>query len=223
VDLRDSTRVRQTIERLVGDRSIVSKLDGSTHAIFPVAISSLEGEALRDWVIRERAVHTVEVGLGYAVSTLFIGEGLLSTGLASPSHVAIDPHQNDRFKNCGLQAVADAGLADLIDHYAEESQTVLPTLLREGASFDLAFVDGNHRFDAVFVDLYYLGRLLRPGAIVFIDDYQLPGVARAAAFFLTNLGWRLESVSSSDDLHQWAVLRTSETPDSRPFTYFADF
>jgi len=31
-------------------------------------------------------------------------------------------------------------------------------------------VDGNHRFDAVFVDLYYLGRLLRPGGVMFLDD-----------------------------------------------------
>ncbi len=55
-------------------------------------------------------------------------------------------------------------------------------------SFDLAFVDGsNHRFDALFVDLYYLGRLVRPGGIVFLEDYQLPALARAASFFLTNV------------------------------------
>jgi len=75
----------------------------------------------------------------------------------------------------------------------------------------------------VFVDLFYLGRLLRPGGIVFLDDYQLPGIARAAAFFLANLGWNLEEISTVENLHHWAVLRTSTTPGSRPFDYFAEF
>jgi hypothetical protein len=58
---------------------------------------------------------------------------------------------------------------------------------------------------------------------VFLEDYQLPAVARAASFFLTNLDWTLEEVSAADDLHQWAVLRTSFTPDTRPFDYYVDF
>jgi predicted O-methyltransferase YrrM len=72
----------------------------------------------------------------------------------------------------------------------------------------MAVVDGNHRYDAVFVDLYYLGRLLRPGGIVFIDDYYLPGIAKAVAFLLTNLRWSLEEVSTAHHRHHWAVVRT---------------
>jgi hypothetical protein len=58
---------------------------------------------------------------------------------------------------------------------------------------------------------------------VFLDDHQLPGVARAASFYLTNLDWTLEEVSAPDDLHRWAVLRTSAVPDARPFDHFVDF
>ena len=94
--------------------------------------------------------------------------------------------------------------------------------MKPGA-FDLAFVDGNHRFDGVFVDLFYLGRLVRPGGIVFLDDYQLPGVARAASFFTSNLGWTFEEISPADALHQWAVLRTSAVPDTRSFDHFVAF
>jgi hypothetical protein len=42
-----------------------------------------------------------------------------------------------------------------------------------------------------------------------LDDYQLPGVARAAAFFRTNLGWTLEEISGSDATHRWTVLRSA--------------
>ena len=95
--------------------------------------------------------------------------------------------------------------------------------LGEARCFHLAFVDGNHRFDGVFLDLVFLGRLVHAGGIVFVDDYQLPAVARAVSFCLTNLGWTLEEVSAADDLHRWAVLRTSAVADTRPFDYYAEF
>ncbi len=93
----------------------------------------------------------------------------------------------------------------------------------EGRSFDLAFVDGNHRVDGVFLDLVYLDRLLRAGGIVFLDDYHLPAGGRAASFFVRNLGWVLEEASAPDELHPWAVLRSGSVPDTRPFDYYVDF
>ena len=84
-------------------------------------------------------------------------------------------------------------------------------------------MDGNHRFDGVFLDLVYLGHLLYPGAVVLVDDYQLPAVARAASFCLTNLAWTLEEVSPADDLHQWAALRTFTVPDTRAFDNYVEF
>jgi predicted O-methyltransferase YrrM len=214
--------VRQVIERLVRDGTAVAA-DGSVHTLFPVAASAAEGEALRAWVVREAATRTIEIGLGYGISTLFACEGLLTNGDPAARHVAIDPCQATRFANCGLQFLDEAGVAELVEFHAEESQIALPRFLAESRCFDLAFVDGNHRFDGVFLDLIYLGRLVRAEGIVFVDDYQLPAVARAVSFCLTNLGWTLEEVSAPDDLHQWAVLRTSAVADTRPFDHHVDF
>jgi predicted O-methyltransferase YrrM len=223
---RDSAlrQVRRVIERLVRDGTAVARSDGTLHDLFPVAASAAEGEALQGWVLWEGATQTIEIGLGYGISTLHLCEGLLGNASeATARHVAIDPYQARRFSDCGLQFLDEAGVAELVEHHAEESQIALPRLLGEGRSFDFAFVNGNHRFDGVFVDLYYLGRLVLPGGIIFLDDYQLPGVARAASFFVSNLGWTLKEVSAADDLHQWAVLRTSAIPDTRPFDHFVDF
>ena len=216
-------QVQQVIERLVHDGTVVARSDGTVHDLFPVAVGAAEGAALREWVVRERATRTIEIGLGYGISALFVCEGLLSNGDADARHLALDPNQAGRFGNCGLQVLEEAGVAALIEHHAEASQLALPRFLGEGRRFDLAFVDGNHRFDGVFLDLVYLGRLLRPGAIVVVDDYQLPAVARAASFCLTNLGWSSEALSPPDELHQWAVLRTSAVPDTRPFDYYVEF
>jgi hypothetical protein len=75
----------------------------------------------------------------------------------------------------------------------------------------------------VFLDLVYLGHLVRKGGVIILDDYQLPAVERAASFFQSNLGWTLEELSGPDRHHQWAVLRTSTIPDTRPFGFFVDF
>jgi hypothetical protein len=76
----------------------------------------------------------------------------------------------------------------------------------------------------VVIDPYQAMRFSNcAGGVVFVDDYQLSAIARAASFCLTNLGWTLEEVSAADDFHQWAVLRTSAVPDTRPFDYYIDF
>lgn len=210
--------VRRVIERLIRDGTAVSPVDGTTHQIFPVAVSSEEGEALRRWVVQEGAAQTIEIGLGYGISALYICDGLLTHGHADARHTVIDPFQASRFANCGLQALAEAGVDRLVEHHAEKSHFVLPQLLRDERRFDLAFVDGNHRFDAVFLDLYYLGMLVRPGGIVALDDYDMPAIQRAVSFFVKNLNWKLEETS-----HHLAVLRTASEPDDRHFTHFVEF
>lgn len=216
-------RLRLVIDRLISDGRMVARLDHSDHEIFPVAISRSEGEALREWVAREMVACTIEIGLAYGISALFICEGLLMNGLKNVRHIVVDPYQSTGFKNCGLQSLEEAGVADLIEYHAEESQILLPKLLSEGRRFELAFIDGSHLFDRVFLDLIYLGRLVHPGGIIFVDDYQLPAIVRAVSFCLTNLGWVLEEVSPADEHHQWAVLRTARDPIPRSFRDFVDF
>jgi len=188
-------QVGQVIERLVHDGTVVARSDGTMHELFPLAVGATEGEALREWVVRERATRTIEIGLGYGISALFTCEGLLRNGHADARHLALDPNQAGRFGNCGLQVLEEAGVAFLVEHHAEESQIALPRFLSEGRRFDPAFV----------------------------DDYQLPAVAGAASFCVRNLGWRSEAVSAPDDLHQWAALRTSAVPDRRSFDDYVEF
>ena len=211
------------LNRVAREGTVVADSDGTRQEVFPVAIPAAEGEALRACVRRERASRTLEIGLGYGIAALFVCEALLLNGAADARHVTLDPYQEERFGGIGPRLLEEAGVSHLVELHREESQLALPRLVAEGRSFDLAVVDANHRFDGVFVDLVYLGRLLRPGGIVFVDDYQLPGVARASAFFLTNLGWTVEETSTDDPLHNWAVLRTSSARDERPYDSFVDF
>jgi len=223
-------RVRRVREQLVAAGSVVARADGGRRELFPVAIGLEEGLALREWVRRERANQTLETGLGFGISTLFICEGLLANA-SDGQHVAIDPYQftslaghRTMYAGVGLQVLEEAGVRDRVEFHAEESQVVLPRLLAEGRRFDLAFLDGNHRFEGVFLDLVYAGRLLKQRGLVFVDDVQLPGVRKAVSFCAANLGWTIEEEGEEGALHRWIVLRTGP-PDVflRPFDQFVDF
>ncbi len=218
-----SAQARAVRERLLREGEVVARSDAGVHSIFPVAIGAREGEVLEAWTGREGARRTIEVGLGYGVAALFICAAELSAPDADRAHVAIDPYQSTRFAGCGIQVLSEAGLADMVEFVEEPSEIVLPRLLAERRMFDLAFVDGNHRFDGVFLDLVYLGRLVRRGGIVIVDDHQLPAIATAVSFCTTNLGWTVEETSTDDPQHHWAVLRTARSPDTRRFAHFVEF
>jgi predicted O-methyltransferase YrrM len=211
-------RVREVRERLLagGDLS-------------PIAIGPAEGTALRKWVRREEARRTLEIGLGFAISTLFICEALLENG-GEIRHVAVDAYQFESlpghrtlYGGAGVANLEEAGVRDLVELHVERSETALPRLLSEGRSFDLAFIDANHRFEGVFLDLVYCGKLLPAGAVVLADDTQLPAVRRAVSFCISNLGWTVVDEGAEGE-HEWVVLRTG-SPDAfhRPFDSFTEF
>ena len=218
-------QVRSVIDRLIHDGKVTARSDGSVHDIFPVAINAAQGRVLRDWIVKEKAVHTIEVGLAWGISALHICEGLLMNGDKSANHITIDPFQasQPKFVNCGLQVLEEAGVASMVEHLSEKSQITLPRFLSEGRQFDFAYVDGSHLFDAVFLDLIYLGQLVRPEGIIFGDDYQAPAVARAVSFCVKNLGWKLEELAPPGAGHRWYVLRTVREPIHREYPHFIEF
>ncbi len=65
-NVKSPQRTRLVIDRLLRDRTAVARSDGTVHSLFPVAVNGAEGEALRDWVQRENATRTIEIGLGTA-------------------------------------------------------------------------------------------------------------------------------------------------------------
>jgi hypothetical protein len=102
----------------------------------------------------------------------------------------------------------------------ERSQIVLPRLLDDGFVADAAFVDGSHRFHNVFVDLFYLRELVRPGGLVILDDCSYLSVATAARYFEVNTGWEPEPMPWPTRLRAFRLPRPRTEPsfkDFRPF------
>jgi Methyltransferase domain len=110
------------------------------------------------------------------------------------SHVVIDPFQTAAYDNVGWDALLAAGLAAQTSLIAEASSIALARLASDGFSADAAFVDGSHRFHEVFVDLYFLRKLIRRGGLLILDDASWPSVAAAVRYFDLNLGWQPVSI-----------------------------
>jgi len=218
-------RVHSVIEGLDrdGEKEVFSG-HPNTSVFRRVSIPSAEGISLREWVIKEKAVNSIEVGLAFGFSALHICEGLLQNNEEKAKHTIIDAFQTqkDTYNNVGLNILTKAGLENIIEFHGERSQLVLPRLLGEDRKFDFGFIDGNHRFDYIFLDLFYLGHLVKMGGIIYIDDYEYPAIRKATSFFIKNLDWKIEE-KGSDKEREWLVMRTSEKQDTRHFKYFVDF
>jgi predicted O-methyltransferase YrrM len=156
-----------------------------------VTVPERDCDALHDLLIAEGAETIVEVGLAYGSSALAIGDGLVSVGASRPLHVIIDPLQATEWSNVGWQLLRSAGLDTIARLVLQPSSLALPQLIADGFTADAAFVDGSHRFHEVFVDLYFLRKIVRPGGIIVLDDHWWPSIRTAAHYFELNMGWRV--------------------------------
>jgi predicted O-methyltransferase YrrM len=177
---------------------------------YPNSTSSVTFEAgtlLYDVVRTLKPDKTLETGMAYGISTLFICQAHRDNGAGS--HTAIDPFQEQTFKSIGLANIGRAHLTDVLRFYQAASDEVLPQLCAQQERFDFAFIDGNHRFDYALVDFFYIDKLLNLGGHVAFDDLWIPAVRKVASFVLRNTPYKLVHPSSKHKTPAWRhALRT---------------
>jgi hypothetical protein len=161
----------------------------------------------------------VSVPVAYGSSALAIAEALVCAGSDEARHVIVDAYQQ-HFHGSGWAAIAGAGLAGLCSLVEERSQLALPRLLGDGFVADAAFVDGSHIFHNVFVDLFYLRELVRPGGLVILDDCSYLSVATAARYFEVNTGWEPELIAWPTRLRAFRLPKPRTEPDFKSFRPF---
>jgi predicted O-methyltransferase YrrM len=213
VDNDLATKIRAARRKLATDGPIRVRSAGDFER---VSIGRCDGDVLRDLVLAERAHTVVEIGLAYGGSALAIAEALVANGSGQRRHLIIDAYQN-RFYGSGWSAIVEAGITSLCLLFEERSQIVLPRLLSDRFLADAAFVDGSHTFHNVFVDLFYLRELVRPGGLVILDDCSHPSVSTAVRYFQVNTGWEPEPIPVA------TRLRAFRLPDPRTEPSFESF
>lgn len=136
---------------------------------------------------------TLEIGLCLGGSCLLFTALHQRSGVRpSRQHTAIDPFQISMWKKAGLLAIQRGGLNGYLDFRENLSSLELPRLAQDGQKFDFIYVDGSHLFEDVFIDFYYVARLLCDRGIVAFDDCADPNVAKVLGFITRNLNSALK-------------------------------
>lgn len=161
----------------------VVKLDGN--------ITPEEGEFIQGIIDETKPKMSLEIGLAYGVSALFICESLAR--IPGAHHIIIDPAQfDDRYwKGIGLHNLKAAGHGEMIEFYNLPSHIALPKLESEGCQVEFAFVDGAHQFDYVLVDFFCLDKILKVGGIVVFDDVWMPSIQKVCHYVATNRSYKI--------------------------------
>lgn len=152
--------------------------DGNVYEPFPHSLKFQEGATLYELARDFKAPVCLETGMAYGVSSLFMCQAVEEQGAGR--HISVDPYQ-DYWNYIGVENVRRAGYETIHTYYEEKSEIQLPRLVSEGLEIDLAFVDGNHRFEYAFVDFYYMDRLLKPGGYMVLHDFHLGGIAKTVS------------------------------------------
>lgn len=149
-------------------------------------ISREQGDFLQRIIVDIKPTTTLEVGLAYGISAMFICDALART--STTRHIVIDSHQMTEVWSGGggLHNLKQAGYEDIVELHNMESQRALPQLDASGLKIDFAFIDGAHTFDHALVDFFYIDRMLRVGGVVAFDDVAFPSVRRVVRFILKN-------------------------------------
>jgi predicted O-methyltransferase YrrM len=213
--------------------------DGHRHALDGLTrIAPAEGMWLYDLCRRLKPEKSLEIGLAYGFSTLFLLAAISANG--SGEHVAVDPCQPDRWNGIGAQWARILGMEHAFRFISETSVQALPALAGNGEAFDLIFVDGSHFFDSALVDFVLASEVCRPGGYIILDDLWLPPIRKVVAFVRAN---RLDFTEVETPMHRlwsrWsarapgrvinevalanvAVFRKTGT-DNRAWSHYVDF
>jgi predicted O-methyltransferase YrrM len=176
-------------------------------------------DVLRDLLLAEKPGTVIEIGLAYGSSALAIAEALVAAGPDESRHLIFDAYQ-EQFHGSGWAAITGAGLAGRCCLVEERSQIALPRLLDDGFVADAAFVDGSHIFHNLFVDLFFLRELVRPGGLVILDDCNYLSVATAVRYFEVNTGWEPEPIAAPTRLRAFRLPKPRTEPSFKSFKPF---
>jgi len=214
---RDVLRSLYDGESQYGADGRLYAIDGSTR------VSLAEGMTLHSLCVTDRVTATLEVGLAYGFSAVFLLAALERVG--GGTHTAIDPFQMTDWHGIGIThahelTAQSATLTSRSFTWIEDrSDRALVDLERAGRTCGLVFIDGYHRFDDVLVDFALSARMCRSGGLIVLHDMWLDSIKAVASFVRNDRPDFAEVATACDNL--FVVRRVGE--DERDWSHFVDF
>jgi predicted O-methyltransferase YrrM len=158
--------------------------DGERHSFDGnVRISPEQGMWLYSLCREAKPKATLEIGLAYGFSLVYFLAAIRENGVGH--HTAVDPFQSD-WHGIGWRQSQSLDMSDSFRLIEEKSISALVHFADRGEMFEVIFIDGNHRFDDVFVDFTLSAELCPMGGCIILHDMWMPSVRMAVAFIRSN-------------------------------------
>lgn len=186
--------MRDLAEKIIKTR----KIEGPDGLLVEInsEISYLEGLFLEEIIRDIKPEVSLEIGVAFGVSSLFICGAMAETG--GYKHIAVDIgpikkqgiEELDRF-GLALYNLQRCGYERILEPWVSSSELALPEMLRRGQRIQFAFIDGWHSFDHTLVDFFYVNKMLDVGGVVVFHDAVHPNVAKVVRCVRTYPSYRL--------------------------------
>jgi len=201
-------------EPQLGDEGQMYPLDAISR------ISPAEGMWLYQLCREMKPQNTLEIGLGYGFSTIYVLAALKTNGVGH--HIAIDPFQlrvNSKWRGIGLQHAKQLQVESLFSFFLDRSVSVLVDFAKQKKQFEVIFIDGGHLFDEALLDFTLSAVVCPDGGHIVLDDTWMPSSRRVTDFIRTN---RQDFTAVRSPVENIAIFRRKGT-DSRDWTHFVEF
>ncbi|MEP6596324.1 MAG: class I SAM-dependent methyltransferase [Ginsengibacter sp.] len=138
----------------------------------------LQGRFLQEILKNIKPKATLEIGLAYGISSLFILEILKDLENENGSHIIFDPFPDVYWNNIGLLNIRKAGYENLVDFRKLFSDEGLIELINEKKKIQFAYIDSTKVFDILLVDFYLINKIMDIGGVIIFDDCGFPGIKK---------------------------------------------
>lgn len=213
---------------MYGERSVTT-VDGNVESLDNIisGIDPSTGEFLAEIILENECHKTLETGLAYGCSAIYILSATKKVG-GEIHHIAIDPYQikgpNGRgWKGIGLDSIKSLGWEHVLTFVEDGSLPALTKFIENGLAVDFIFVDGDHRFDGAFIDFILGDKILNVGGIIVFDDMWMPSIRKVSRFIERNMSY--EKLPAPKRLLKRSRVSAFRklADDSRDWTHFVNF
>lgn len=143
--------------------------------------SLAQGLFLQEIFEEVKPTKSLEIGLAYGISAMFILEMHKKYNNKDKAHTIVEPYP---WSGIAEYNIEKAGLTNLANYKYETSDNVVPRMYYEGERIQFAYVDTTKVFDVVLTDFYFIDKILDVNGVVIFDDCggSCPGIQRVARF-----------------------------------------
>jgi predicted O-methyltransferase YrrM len=179
-----------------------------------VPIKRSEAEFLFNFLKKKKIKSTLEIGFAYGFSTAYIISATKS------EHFVIDPNQTSIYKKHGVKNIKALSLSKYLHPIEDKSYNALPCILKKNLRFDFIFIDGDHKFDNIFLDFYYSDLLLNTGGYIIFHDSWMRPIQLTTAWIINNKkNYKFVKCSEKNLI----VLKKTKDDIDRPWYHFNEF